>query len=316
MEPAPYRQPELSVNPEHEQEAERLQHGINALNLFDEIDDEEARRSRFLQLTHTGTDTRQAILERSFKGDESRLNNAVRTSRARYGILARSRKSMIELAGFMGIHAIEQQGQVLVTDATERKRLQAEHGRWRVQYGSNRVAQRTVFREYLETKLRRLNSVETDEPVVEHQEDGVKTVVVGPAVNIEERAVRLSHAISAMARRSMLSGFGIATIDERYQQPIYDRYENGTPRIDVAAKNKRERLLDDAKRDFWIASGFPAIRTEGAMSEFLLRRRSAKMWHEFAGQFEHPPQQQLRVKVRKQLGKYIPLERLPETKIK
>ena len=51
------------------------------------------------------------------------------------------------------------------------------------------------------------------------------------------------------------------------------------------------------------------------MKEFLLRRKSQKMWNEFKGQFEHSPQQKQRVRVRKQLKKFIPEHRIPETSI-
>jgi hypothetical protein len=51
------------------------------------------------------------------------------------------------------------------------------------------------------------------------------------------------------------------------------------------------------------------------MNEHLLKRKFQKMWHEFAGQFEHSPQQSLRVDMRKQLRSYIPEDRLPETSI-
>lgn len=322
MEPNPFTQPELSVNPEQEDEQRRLQHGINVLDLLDREEKAEAKRADFLRQTHPGTDSRNQILNVSFKGDENRLQHARTTYERRYVIYDLRRQSMVELAGFLGISAVIQNKQVLVTNPADRSRLQREHGEWLKKFGGrNRTAERELYKQRLQSKAATLSMFESPLPASDGRSaaEGVETVVLGPAVDLEERAVRMTRAINAMARRSMLSGFDVAAVSERHEAPIWDRYTDGTPHVYQAARNKRERLLQAVKRDFWVASGFPALRDfkdRQIMPERELRPRSRKMWEEFTGQFEHPPQQRRRKAVRRQLSRYLSAARLPEVKIK
>lgn len=321
METSPV-QPELGevvLSAEQQAEVNRLQHGVAVLDLFSQETEAEDRRKDFLQRTHPGSESRQAILAGpSYKGNEAKLERAISKAYNRYDIKHIRRRAMLEHAAFLGIPAILKGKEIIIESPVESRRLQLEHGKWIKSFASRyRTNERESYRGFLEGKIKAItgeNTPESDEAV--QDKNGVPTVVLGPHVNLEERAVRLTRAINTMARRSMLSGFGIATADEVYNQPVYDRYEDGTPHIDQAAINKRERLHVASKGDFWVASGFPSIRKSGIMKEYLLRRRSKKMWEEFEGQFEHSPQQKQRVKVRKQLSNYIPELRLAETKIK
>lgn len=318
MEKAPQRPPETVLPPEQQAEVERLQHGIAVLDLFDSEVKAEDKRSEFLRRTHPGTESREEILKgKAYSGDEAKLNNAINKAKRGYAITRIRLKAMEEHAAFLGIEAVIHGKYLVYANPKESYRVGKEHGKWRQNFASRyRSKERESQRESLNSRIRAItggNVLETE--LVEKDKHGVPTVVVGPYVDLEERAVRLTHAINAMARRSMLSGFGIATSDEVYSEAVYEYYGDNTPRIDQAALNKRERLYKAAKRDFWVASGFPQIRSSGTMREFLLRRRSKKMWEEFEGQFEHSPQQKQRVKVRKQLAKYMREERVPETKI-
>ena len=308
-----------ALTPEETAEVNRLQHGIAVLDLSSKEENQEVHRAEFIQKTYRGTESRQEILQgSSYKGDESKLENAITKMVNRYSIRFTRRKAMLEHAAFLGIPAVMKGKRVVTNDPSKQRLLEEEHGKWRMSFSSrHRTNERAMYRGFLESKVQSIVAkAPQTERAVETVENGVSTVVLGPAVNLEERAVRLTRAINAMARRSMLSGFGVAVADEQYNEPIYERYDDGTTHIDRAVRYKVERLFEVSKRDFWVASGFPEIRKSGTMSEYLLKRRSTKMWNEFKGQFEHAPQQPLRVKVRKQLAGLIPSERLLETKIK
>jgi hypothetical protein len=292
-------------------EIERLQHGIRVLDLFDEEESAEKRRADFLTQTSLRSDTRQSILEGpSYMGDEQKLNNAIVKAKSRFQINQIKRESIIELAAYMGIEASIKNKKVVVMDRSDRDRLFTEHGRWIKLFGRNKKSEREIFRERLSMHVDKLQPVEEEEQPSEND-----VIIAGPAVDIKDRAFRLTRAINHMARRSMLSGFDVAAVTDRHMEPIWDRYEDGTPRVYVAAERKRDRLVEEIKRDFWVASGFPLLRRSGVMPERELRPRSRKMWEEFTGQLEHPPQQYLRKLVRKQLSKYLSAEEIEAAKV-
>jgi hypothetical protein len=307
------RQFELGKTPitaEQELQVERLQHGIAMLDLFDREVTEEDRRNDFLKRTSPGSESRAEILAgNAYNGDATKLSIAINKVRKKFAIRGVQRQAMLEAAGFLGIPATFEGEQVITTDPAEQTRLSSEYGRYRVRYASRqRTEERGLFREHLKSKVEAI----TGEPIdvqTEAEDDEAF-----PSVDIEERAVRLTRAINIMAWRSMLSGLNVAIPDPNYSEPIYERYVEQTTEVDRHASNKSRRIYEKAKSDFWVGSGFAEIRKGGIMSEYLLKRKSQKMWREFAGQFEHSPQQKQRVKTRKQLKKFIPEDRLPETK--
>jgi hypothetical protein len=316
MEQGP-KQPELNGDPARLEEVERLQHGLRVLDLFDQEEKAETSRTEFLKLTEPKTEAREEILNGpAYKGDNAKLNNAIAKSKNRYGIRHLRRLSMLELAAHIGVEAVIRGRSVVVEDKAERTRLSVEHGKWLTHFGRNRIDERAIKRQQLESQINKLAGAFSPETAAAETHDAVDPVVLGPAVNLEERAFRLTRAINYMARRSMLSGFDVATVTDRHMEPIWNRYEDGTPVVYVAARRKRDYLLDEVKRDFWVASGFPLLRQTTIMKEREIRPRSRKMWEEFSGHFEHPPQQSQRKKVRKQLSNYLSDEQISAAKVK
>lgn len=294
---------------EHEPDDERLRHGIAVLDLFEREIVTETRLNDFLHRSRPGSQSRQEILAGNYQQDETRLENARRKARGGFAVKKLRVQAMYEHACYIGIDAEIINGQVSVADPEQSRRLSIEHGNWRSHFASRqRTAERDRYREFLESKLKTAAGDQL-EPTHDAPAEGLY-------VDLEERAILLTRALNAMAHRSMLSGLGVAIPDDQYNAPIYDRYEIHTPRLDRNAQNRSQRLFEQAREDFWQASGYPDIRRGGWMREFLLRRRAQKMWKEFMGQFEHAPQQPERVQMRKKLKKIIPEDRLAETSIK
>ena len=310
--------PEIAPSPE-QAEVERLRHGIAVLNLFDAEVAAEDRRTEFLHRTHPGTESRETILQgKTYKGDETRLNRAISKAQNRYAITALRLEAMEQHAVFIGIEVAIRDKRLVFANSEDETRLGKEHGKWRQNFASRyRTQERGSYREFLQGKIGKLLGEKASEtPTEETLEQGIPTIVVGPHVNIEERAFRLTKAINNFAWISMLSGFGVAVEDDRYSRLIHDRYKDGTRKVDRAARNKSERLYDEVEDEYWFASGFQAIRESDTMPNRLLQRRSKKMWDEFKSQYMTSYQQGLRVATREQLAEYLTAEQIEMAKVK
>lgn len=85
----------------------------------------------------------------------------------------------------------------------------------------------------------------------------------GSYVDVHKRAKGLTAALDAQAQANMRDGFGIASNTREHAGPIYARYQWGTEaRKDRAEANGRQ-FSADAKRRFWHASGYAAMKGAG-----------------------------------------------------
>jgi hypothetical protein len=301
---------ERILAPEDLLEIERLEHGINVLDLFTKEDKAEVDRQAFLIKTWPGSDTHLEILEGpAYNRDKVKLSNAIREAKAGYTTKRLRRQAMVEHAAFLNIDAIERNNEVIIENQEDRERLSVEHAKWRTHFGSKSMqGARASYKEFLKASIRRITG--EPEPLKAEGE-----LLEGSAVNVVERAILLTRIMNAMSHRSKLTGLGVAIPDEIYNEPIFDRYKERTLVVDQASSNKAVRLLRHERRDFWTASGYKAIYDSGTMKKHLITRRFIKLWNEFAGQFEHAPNQLERVDYREKLTGFIPAERLGETRI-
>jgi hypothetical protein len=295
-----------SLSEEQQAELTRLQHGIAVLDLFAKEVTAEERREDFLTKTRYGSETRQQILEGRYHGDKAKFERAIHTVRERYKIKSIARESLYEHALFLGREVRLTSKAVIFSSKEDEDFVTKQHGEWRAAFASKQRAQeREDYRHnFLEPKIRAITGEKPPEPTFEAVTN-----------SREDRAVLIVRALNAIARRSMLSGLRVAVADPRYKDNIYDRYKEGTPHLDKASMRKFDRLYYEAQQYFWDANNYDDVIRTGGIEEKLLRRLVQHEWDKFVTQFEFSPHREHRDKYRKGLKRYIPAERLPETKI-
>ncbi len=134
----------------------------------------------------------------------------------------------------------------------------------------------------------------------------------GPAgsyVDVKERAQHLANALEAFGRRNQRLGFDVAIHSDAYKDPIWRHYLDVTPVVIEGAQNNVENFLNEAKANFWAATGFQALRGSGLVGEQGLIKepevvaRSRKMWRDFSGEYGDPKDRPARDKYKKKLEK-------------
>ncbi|MBI2589059.1 hypothetical protein HYW35_02565 [Candidatus Saccharibacteria bacterium] len=66
---------------------------------------------------------------------------------------------------------------------------------------------------------------------------------------------------------------------------VAKRYEEITPIVIEGAQRNVYNFLDVAKRDFWAATGFAALRGQGIINSNEIDARGRKMWREFTHKY-------------------------------
>jgi hypothetical protein len=109
-----------------------------------------------------------------------------------------------------------------------------------------------------------------------------------PSITLVERAERMVHVLNTLAHRNMLLGLSVGATDPEYQDPIYERYAEGTPIVLEHSRSKVDRLYYQAKLEFWRATGFETLRGTGMLGRKEVAARSDKMWRDFRWKYGHP----------------------------
>ena len=131
----------------------------------------------------------------------------------------------------------------------------------------------------------------------------------GSYVGISKRAELLHSSLMALGKRNQRLGFDVASHTKPYSTPIWGRYEEITPLVIEGAQRNVYNFLDVAKRDFWAATGFAALRRlEGrdrVMRSDEIDPRGRKMWRDFTHKYGDPQVRAQRDKYKKKLRKAI-----------
>jgi hypothetical protein len=145
--------------------------------------------------------------------------------------------------------------------------------------------------------------IQTDEPY---------TTTYGPEgsyIEVGKRSALLESSLLALGKRNQRLGFDVASRTKPYSGPIWGRYEEITPIVIEGAQRNVYDFLDVAKKDFWAATGFAALRklgsTEGLMKSDEIDARGRKMWRDFTHKYGDPQVRTQRDNYRKQLKKAI-----------
>lgn len=129
--------------------------------------------------------------------------------------------------------------------------------------------------------------------------------VVYPAVDLQSRAHHLHEALIAIGKANQREGFGLASRIEPHASEIRGRYKKGTDARVRHATSNVESFMQDAKREFWSATGFAALRASGLVPKDELDARAAQMWRDFSRRFAGPPHRPGRDRYKANLKKQI-----------
>jgi hypothetical protein len=115
------------------------------------------------------------------------------------------------------------------------------------------------------------------------------------------RASLLESSLLALGKRNQRLGFDVASHTKPHSTPIWGRYEELTPAVIEGAQRNVNNYLDVAKRDFWTATGFAALRPLGLISDAEIDARGRKMWRDFTHRYGDPQVRTQRDKYKKKL---------------
>jgi hypothetical protein len=131
----------------------------------------------------------------------------------------------------------------------------------------------------------------------------------GSYTDVGIRAALLESSLLALGKRNQRLGFDVASRTKPYSKPIWGRYEELTPVVIEGAQRNVYDFLDVAKRDFWAATGFAALRAlgplDGLMKSDEIDARGRKMWRDFTHKYGDPHVRAQRDKYRKKLKQTI-----------
>lgn len=173
---------------------------------------------------------------------------------------------------------------------------------------------------------RKINSIEGQGLLFDDFEDtpipvteGEYPISYGPAgsyVRIGRRAELVHNSLTALGKRNQRLGFDVASHTKPHSGPIWGRYEEFTPVVIEGAQRNVYNFLDVAKRDFWAATGFAALRAlkghDKVISSAEIDARGRKMWRDFTHKYGDPKVRAQRDKYKRQLKKAIKNSKGPE----
>ncbi len=106
--------------------------------------------------------------------------------------------------------------------------------------------------------------------------------------DLAERAEQLEEALAAFGLRNQRVGFRVASNSPRHNGPIHGRYPAGVPFVKRGAENNAEKYLREAKKSFWQATGYAAMRAAGVMNTEELNARATNLWEKFSARYGTP----------------------------
>lgn|GEM_PF-5566163 len=124
-------------------------------------------------------------------------------------------------------------------------------------------------------------------------------------VDVGERAHLLHDSLVNLGKSNQRKGFDVASHTKPMSSPIWGRYEDMTPVVIDGAQRNIETFIDKAKKDFWAATGFSALRGSGLIRESEIDPRGRKMWRDFTHRYGDPKTRSQRDSYKRQLRKAI-----------
>ena len=142
----------------------------------------------------------------------------------------------------------------------------------------------------------------SDKPVVVYGEPG-------SYVDVIDRATHLDIALAAFGKRNQRIGFDLASNVSQYDSPIYARYRSRTHSVREGTYKNTVVLMEEAKQNFWQATGYSALRGTRLVSNRAIDARGRKMWREFSSEYGNPSNRMHRNEYRAALKKSVRLAR-------
>lgn len=127
----------------------------------------------------------------------------------------------------------------------------------------------------------------------------------GTYVDIATGAQHVINALTAIGKKNQRHGFGVASNTRQLNREIYDRYREAVPRVQEGAEANAEAFLQEAKQEFWAATGFTALKAAGIYPKQSMDKRANQMWREFSGKYDYPGKAQKRSAYRRTLARAI-----------
>lgn len=129
----------------------------------------------------------------------------------------------------------------------------------------------------------------------------------GSYVDLAERAEHLLDALQAIGPRNKRFGFDTASNDRSYNRPIKERYTGALEAIQMGAKDNAENFEEQAKQEFWQATGYIALRkTKPRLAtKGEINGGGRKMWRDFEHEYGHTSTRKQRDRYKRQLAKTI-----------
>jgi hypothetical protein len=116
-------------------------------------------------------------------------------------------------------------------------------------------------------------------------------VVYGPPESykdVAERAEQLQAALGAFSLRNQRMGFAVASQTPRHNGPIFGRYRARVPLVQQGAERNTSYYVNEARINFWKATGFAAMRASGHFNEEQINARARNMWEKFSARYGTP----------------------------
>ena len=113
----------------------------------------------------------------------------------------------------------------------------------------------------------------------------------GSYTDVYERANGLVAAVNAQAQANKRDGFGVAANTREHAGDIYGRYQWGTEAVKDGAEVNAREFSQEAKRKFWHASGYAALKGAGLDEQITAKgvdKRAAKDFREFMSIYATP----------------------------
>ncbi len=129
----------------------------------------------------------------------------------------------------------------------------------------------------------------------------------GTYVNIAQRSKLLISALNNFGLRNQRLAFSYIADTPRHRKSSWGKYGSKTPQVKRGAERKADEFLDQAKIDFWNATGFKELRGKGLGVDEQLDSEAKKMWRDFAAAFEHPSKNDQKNQYTKDLNRNISL---------
>jgi hypothetical protein len=117
----------------------------------------------------------------------------------------------------------------------------------------------------------------------------------GSYKDLKERSEELLASMGTLSLRNQRIGFSMGSVSPHHNGRIYGEYRERVPFIQRGADRKVDEFLVQAKRQFWHATGFSAMRGTGLMTDQQINTYSASIWEKFSARYGTPIKDEDRV---------------------